>query len=198
MKMVAQMAVSRVMKLPAPRPPKTCAVAPLSAPRPPPLPCWSRTTRIRNTHTSTWMTLTNVWSIGVFRRRGAGLLPLFGPRGQSLSGFDDLPEPARIHGCAADERAVDVGLIEEALGVVGLDAAAVEDARLLRELFRGLGEDAADHGVDGLRVRGRGHEAGADGPDGLVGDDAEARLPGELVDDGAHLALDDLERGLGV
>src|SRR5688572_24408560 len=58
---IAQPHVTRVMKFPAPRPPKTCWLAPPKAlPRPPPRPCWRSTTRIRNMQTSTWMMLRRV------------------------------------------------------------------------------------------------------------------------------------------
>ncbi len=52
--------------------------------------------------------------------------------------------------------------------------------------------------MDLLRVLGLGDLAGADGPHRLVGDDPEAGLLGQLAQDGAHLALDHLERLAGL
>jgi len=55
MKTAAVIEVSRVRKLPAPEEPNTVwlPAPPKAIPMPPPLPACSRTTRIRNTHTST-------------------------------------------------------------------------------------------------------------------------------------------------
>src|SRR5690606_37417807 len=95
---------------------------------------------------------------------------------------------------ASDQGAIDVLASEQARGFVGLDVAAVEDAGLLGELGGLRGEAGADHGVDLLRLLGAGDLAGADGPDGLVGDDALARLVGEESEEGVELPADDLER----
>jgi hypothetical protein len=70
----------------------------------------------------------------------------------------------------ADQAAVDVGLREQRGGVVGLDAAAVEDAHAVA-VAGGRLQLRAQHRVHGLRLLGRGGAAGADGPHGLVGDD---------------------------
>src|SRR3569832_49673 len=106
--------------------------------------------------------LRSVWSIGGLatgvrcltrergRRRAAGFLALFGGRRQPVCGLDDLPEAGRVERGAPDEG----GLAEEALGVVGLHAPAVEDAGPGGELVRDLREEAADHRVDLLRVLG--------------------------------------------
>src|SRR3954449_141582 len=73
---------------------------------------------------------------------------------------------------AADQAAVDVGLGEEALGVLGLHAAAVLDSDAVGEvLVPHFGKGLADEGVDFLGLGVGGGAAGADGPDGLVGDD---------------------------
>ena len=63
---------------------------------------------------------------------------------------------------AAHERAVDVGLGEELRGVLRLDRAAVEDRDV---------EKPADERVRLLRLLGGRRLAGADRPDGLVGED---------------------------
>src|SRR5580700_10153862 len=73
---------------------------------------------------------------------------------------EDRPERRRVEGGAAHEGAVDVRLAEERRGVVGLDAAPVEEARLPRELGRGGGEEGADRRVDLLGVLGLGDLAG--------------------------------------
>src|SRR5581483_979066 len=110
-------------------------------------------------------------------------------------------EGVDVEGGAADERAVDVRLLEQARGVVGLDRAAIEDGDVeerLDERVRRLGQ---------LRRRG---PAGADRPDGLVGDDEplvgleDGDLAAEHVLGLVRLALlerladagDDVEAGL--
>ena len=73
---------------------------------------------------------------------------------------------------AADERAIDIGLAEEFLGVGGFDRAAVLDLDFIGEvLAETLGEGGAGEGVNFLGLLRRGGEAGADGPDGFVVDD---------------------------
>src|SRR3954468_919524 len=71
-----------------------------------------------------------------------------------------------------DEGAVDVLLRHDRRDVAGLDAAAVEHAYAVGDVPAvELGEQRPDGRADLLRVGGRRHLAGADGPDGLVGDD---------------------------
>ena len=66
-----------------------------------------------------------------------------------------------VEGCAADERAVDVGLRQQLRGVLGLDRAAVEHRTV---------EQRLDERVRVLRHLGRRRQAGADRPDRLVGE----------------------------
>ena len=94
-------------------------------------------------------------------------------------GLDDLGEAAGIEAGAADQGAVDVGLVEEFFGVVRLDAAAVLDADFGRgggiEYF---GQSLADKSMGFLGLFGRGGAAGADGPDGFVSNDRVEHLFG--------------------
>ena len=85
---------------------------------------------------------------------------------------DDFVETLGFEGRTADEGTVDVRAGHQLGGVVGLHAAAVLDA----DLGGGVGavefgDDGADEGVRVLRLLGGGGDAGADGPDGFVGDD---------------------------
>ena len=81
-------------------------------------------------------------------------------------------EGVGLEGGTADEGTVDVLLLEEAGDVLGLGRAAVEDADAIGGLLaKDLGQGLADGAADLLGVIGRGGLAGADGPDGLVGDD---------------------------
>ena len=83
-----------------------------------------------------------------------------------------LREGVGLEGGTADEGAVDVRLGHELLDVAGLGGAAVEDAGGVRGGVAVVGaEGLADRAADLLGVLGGGGLAGADGPDGLVGDD---------------------------
>src|SRR5216683_7866721 len=86
--------------------------------------------------------------------------------------LDDVGEGLGVEAGAADESAVDVFETAKGFGVVGLDGAAVEDAdgggEGGRERFGDLG---ADEFVCLSGDLWRGGAAGADGPDGLVGED---------------------------
>src|SRR6185295_16346836 len=77
----------------------------------------------------------------------------------------DPDEALRVEARTADQGAVDLRLGQQHLGVLGLDAAAVEDANGLRDLLRReLGEQAAQISLDLGRL-GRGSvDAGADRP----------------------------------
>ena len=112
-----------------------------------------------------------------------------------LEGQGDLDEVVGLEGGAADEAAVDVGLGEELLGVGGLAGAAVEDRGVVGDgLAEQAGEDVADVGVDLFGLGRSGGLAGADGPDGLVGDDDLLHILGaEVGEDGLGLVFDDLE-----
>mmetsp|Transcript_3947 Transcript_3947/g.13498 ORF Transcript_3947/g.13498 Transcript_3947/m.13498 type:complete len:335 (+) Transcript_3947:41-1045(+) len=98
-------------------------------------------------------------------------------------GGDDVDELG-LHGRAADEEAVDVGLGGEVRRVGRVGRAAVLDADLVGGLLvDGAGDPVADGLVRLLGLLGRRRDARADGPDGLVGDD-DARLVLEALEDG--------------
>src|SRR5713101_1576925 len=89
----------------------------------------------------------------------------------------DGDEPWGLERSAAHEGAVDVWLLDEHGRVVGLDAAAVEDAQGLGRLLGGdLGDDPAQVAVDFRGLGGRGVDTGADRPHGLVGQDGAGDL----------------------
>jgi hypothetical protein len=107
--------------------------------------------------------------LDVLRDGGAGL------RGV----LQDVGEGVRVEAGTTDEGAVDLGLGHEGGDVVGLDAAAVEDADVGGGvLAEALGDGAADDAVRVGDLFGTGDAAGANGPDGLVGDEDGACLLG--------------------
>ena len=121
------------------------------------------------------------------RRGGRGLV--------AGAGFDDFEEVGGVEGGAADEAAVDVGVGEEGVGVAGVAAATVEDGDVVGEgLAVVTGDGGTDVGVHFLGLVGGGGAAGADGPDGLVGDDDVTELVGGEVEEGpGELFADDGE-----
>src|SRR6476619_6014200 len=100
-----------------------------------------------------------------------------GRRGRSGGGevvavATDRRELGRVDGSAAHEGAVDVLLGHDRRHVVRLDAAAVEDPDTVGDVAAvELGEQRADRRTHLLRVVGGRALAGAERPDGLVGDD---------------------------
>ena len=113
-------------------------------------------------------------------------------------GVDDGEEVVGLEGGAADEAAIDVFLVEEAFGVIGFHAAAVLDANAVGVVFVPHGgEGFADEGMDFLSLFVGGVSAGADGPDGFIGDDEAVgvvHLSVQLIELGA----DDVEGLVGV
>src|SRR5699024_10425414 len=113
-----------------------------------------------------------------------------GPRGTAYVGLGltarrsalvtrDLGELLGLQGGAADECTVDVGLAHQLDHVGGLHAAAVQDAHRIGDRVAVLlAQRLTDRVADLLRVVRAGHFAGADRPDGLVGDDDLRRLLG--------------------
>ncbi len=85
--------------------------------------------------------------------------------------MDDLGEGFGLEAGTAYKRAVDLGLTHQGGDVVGFDGAAVEDAHAAgaRET-EVLGHFAANDGVGVVGLFRCGDAAGADGPDGFVGD----------------------------
>src|SRR5438094_8664697 len=97
----------------------------------------------------------------------------------------------RVQARAADQRAVDLGLVREPADVLGLAAATVEDPDALSDLLRPeLREQTAQVPVD-LAGLGRCRvDARPDGPDRLVGEDDLSKLCGRHAGEpGAQLAL---------
>ena len=106
------------------------------------------------------------------QKRAASLLELRGLILFCGGVDDDLSEAGWVEAGSADEGSVDVFETAEAGCVVGFDGAAVEDASAGGD---GGGESSGDLGADDLvgilSHLGSGGEAGANGPDRLVGDD---------------------------
>jgi hypothetical protein len=93
---------------------------------------------------------------------------------------------------AADKETVNVGLLSEVLAVLLADGAAVDNTGGLGDLLaKLLAHPLTDTLVNLLRLLGGGDLAGADGPDGLVGDDDLAPVL-DLLADGSKLTDDDL------
>lgn len=97
----------------------------------------------------------------------------------------------RLERSTTDEEAVNVGLLAELCAVLLVDAAAVEDAGLVGDLLADLGlEPLTDGLVHILGLLRGGDLAGANGPDGLVGDD-DAGPVADLGLEGGELLADD-------
>lgn len=113
------------------------------------------------------------------------------------SGVDNV-DKLGLEGSTADKETVNVGLVLERSSVLAVGRATVDDADGLSGLLAKLGgQEGADLLVDTLGVVGGGSKTGANGPDGLVGnDDAGPVL--DLVNDGLELALADVEGLVGL
>lgn len=127
----------------------------------------------------------------------------------------DNVDKRRLQRRTTNQEAVNVGLLGKLAAVLLVDAAAVQDARLLRRLGRDLLlQPLADRGVDFLRLLCGGDLAGANGPgvrvsqvemqcangdspDGLVGDDNLAPVV-DLVRNSLELLGDDVNSGAGL
>lgn len=80
-------------------------------------------------------------------------------------GVDDVNK-RRLQRRTTDQETVNIGLLGELTAVLLVDAAAVQNACLLRSLGRDLLlQPLADRGVDLLGLLGGGDLAGANGPD---------------------------------
>ena len=97
----------------------------------------------------------------------------------------------RLEGSAADKEAVDIGLLAELAAVLLVNAAAVEDAGLVGDLVADGLEPVANGLVHVLGLLGGGDLAGANSPDGLVGNDNLAPV-GDVGLEGLELLADDL------
>ena len=107
------------------------------------------------------------------RRSRAQRKRFFTAQGLALGGnVDDDSKVRSLQGSTADEAAVHILLAQQLLAVLGVHAAAVLDGGSLGHSFAvDLADDLADLSADFLSLVGSSGLAGADGPDGLVGDD---------------------------
>ena len=103
------------------------------------------------------------------------------------------PHTLRLQAGTANKETVNVLLLGEVLAVLSVDAAAVQDPGLVGDLVTNVGhEPLADGSVNLLGLLDGGDLAGADGPDGLVGDD-DVLPVANLGGDSSKLALDHLD-----
>jgi hypothetical protein len=109
-----------------------------------------------------------------------------------LLGVDDVDE-SRLERGTTNEETVNVGLAAEVAAVLLVDAAAVQDAGSVSNAVADvLLEPLADGLVDLLGLLGGGNLAGANGPDGLVGNDNLAPVR-DLLLEGRKLGADDVD-----
>jgi len=100
-------------------------------------------------------------------------------------GFNDFVKAFGLHGGAADEAAIDIGLAKEFAGVVGFDGAAVEDSDKIRCFGVGdLCDFGANHGANTFGFRSVAGLSGADCPNRFVGDDEAVKLGGVNILEG--------------
>src|SRR5438552_10756694 len=153
------MAVVRERKLAEPLAPNRLPEAPLpkAAPTSAPLPCWSRTRPMMQS-----ATMTSTMRISV-NQKSILHSPELSPR-PSADGDDIL----RHERSPADQSAVDVGHRQQFGGVVGLDAAAVQDRHVPRERPVARSEPRTDKRVHVLSLLGRRVPARADRPNRFV------------------------------
>lgn len=108
-------------------------------------------------------------------------------------GVDDVDE-GWLQAGTANQEAIDISLLAELLAVLLADTAAVQDAGLVGSLVVNvLLQPLADSSVDLLGLLGGGDLAGADGPDGLVGDDDLGPVRADLGLEGGELLGDDVD-----
>lgn len=100
----------------------------------------------------------------------------------------------------ANEVAVNVRLVVEGRGVLAVDRASVDDADVVGGILGDLlGNVGTDSGVDLLGIVRSGGKAGADGPDGLVGNHNLVPVLGvKLGNNGVDLRLDNVNGLVGV
>ncbi len=99
-----------------------------------------------------------------------------------------------LQASTTNKETIDIRLGAEGLGVLGVDTATVQDAGGIGDGTRYvLLEPLADGGVDLLGLLNGSNLAGANGPDGLVGNDnvLPVSLAGKLGLQLAELLLDD-------
>ena len=112
-------------------------------------------------------------------------------------GVDDINEGG-LKGGTTDEETVNVLLLGELVAVLLADTATVDDSGVVRSgLADLLSEVLTDGGVDLLSLLSGGDLAGADGPDGLVGNDNLAPVL-DLLGDSAELVGNDIDGLVGL
>ena len=101
---------------------------------------------------------------------------------------DDVHELLGFQSSTADEAAVDIGLGQQLSSVLGVHAAAILNGDAAGHAGTVQATDGStDVGADLAGLLSSGGLAGADGPDGLIGDDAAAQF---LSRDTVQSALD--------
>lgn len=124
-------------------------------------------------------------------------LPVFYIQNLRGLGVDDVNKGGLQRG-TANEETVNVLLLGELVAVLLAHTATVDDSGVVRSgLADLLGEVLADGGVNLLGLLSAGDLAGADGPDGLVGNDDLAPVL-DLLGDGAELVGDDFDGLVGL
>lgn len=110
------------------------------------------------------------------------------------TGVDNFDE-GRLQAGTANQKTVHIGLLGEVAAVLLADGATVDDADVLRGLSGDVvAEPLADSGVDLLGLLGGSDLAGADGPDGLIGnDDLLPLLLGKVLGDSSKLPSNDVD-----
>src|SRR5207253_988274 len=158
----AHTAVERDRKFALPVAPNRLPDAPLpkEAPMSAPLPCWIRTRPIITSAATICSTTTKL---------SIQFIPAPSESRGSAAGAADGGKVRHLEGRAAEQAAVDVLLGKQSGGVIGLDAAAIQQLHLRGLLCRRM-QLRAPQRVNGLRLFGRCRLAGADGPHRLVGD----------------------------
>jgi hypothetical protein len=114
----------------------------------------------------------------------------------TLGALDDVNKLGEHRG-APNQEAIDVGTLEQGDAVGSLHTAAVHDAHALCHVGRHVGgHPLANIGMGLFSLRRGGHLAGANGPDGLIGnDDAVPVSLGETSGDGGQLGGTHSHRG---
>jgi hypothetical protein len=114
-----------------------------------------------------------------------------------LLSVDNVNE-SRLQASTTNKETIDISLLSEVLAVLLADGAAVDNTGGLGDLLAELlVEPLADALVNLLRLLGGSDLAGADGPDGLVGDDDLAPVL-HLLADGRELVDDDFHGLVGL
>ena len=104
-----------------------------------------------------------------------------------MRGGTNIQKVCTLQRGAADQAAVDVRHRKQLRGIVGLDAAAVENRQV-----GGIRHHLANERVNILRLLRRGGVPGTDGPDGFLGHDRV----GEGIDDLRPFEARDFARAL--